>query len=580
MKSYYLSIKQYSWIVLVCTLLASAVGFYISRSELTSFRASSILLVEAGALGTGATSLNAYVDPGKSLTEATNYAAEIQTQTVMDYVYNTNPGIRQRGYTVDYLRANVTATPSTLAATVTVTASSPVSQDSLYIVNSVTGGFETYIQQQNQQRIDTLRTSLQQQISQYQKLNNNLEKMILTMGAVNTADPRYGAYTDDRDENYRTIDTLQSQLALLPPVVKGDISVIQKATNSDVTSSGKATSTIAAAGGVGILLGIIVMLLVLTLENPLRSDEQVKEKLGLAYLGKISENKEFVDSPITYTEAIVHEITDICVNLSLTEILPVGQRLTSGIALLVTSAQTAEGKTTTAVGLARIMARSGNRVLVIEGNLHRPTAHIAFNVETSGVGLSDLLQGASEEQVNSAIQKTNTPNVWLLPGGNLTGASALSLKQKFPQILKHLRQRIDYIIIDGPAILNGADATVLASMVDGVVLVVDARHTKLPILLRAKETLYSLTHTTMGVVFNHTLSSRVSNYYASAFPKSHEGMQKASPQQAVSSGTGSAIADGQTKLDYPVTPLGRSSFSTPNKFNIPSSNNTKDGIFS
>ena len=88
MKSYYPSIKQYYWIVLVCALLASVVGFYISRSESTSFRASSKLLVEAGVLGTGATSLNAYVDPSKSLAEANNYAAEIPTHNVMNFVYH------------------------------------------------------------------------------------------------------------------------------------------------------------------------------------------------------------------------------------------------------------------------------------------------------------------------------------------------------------------------------------------------------------------------------------------------------------------------------------------------------------
>lgn len=579
MKGYYSSIKQYYWIVLVCALLASAVGFFITKSEPTSFRASSILLVEAGALGTGATSLNTYVDPAKSVTEATNYAAEIQTHKVMDFVYSTTPEISHRGYTANYLLANVTATPSTLAATITVTASSPVSQDSLFLANSVTTGFETYIQQQNQQRIGTLRTSLLQQISKYQKLNNALEKTILTMGAVNIADPRYGVYTDDRNENYRTIDTLQSQLALLPETVKGDVSVVQKATDRDVTSSGKAASTIAAAGGIGILLGAIVILLIIALDNPLRGDEQVKEKLGLAYLGSISESKEFVDAPKMYTDTTTHEITDICVNLSLTGVLPAEQRTSQGATLLVTSAQTAEGKTTIAAGLARMLARSGSSVLVVEGNLHQPAAHIAFNTEMNVLGLSDLLQGASEEQINAAVQQTNTPNVWLLPRGKLTNASALLLKQKFPHILRHLRKRVDFIIIDGPAVLSGADATVLASMADGVVLVVDARHSKLPVLLRAKEVLYSLSHISTGVVINHILSKRSGRYYASAFPKDNSVTLKELTQQATSNGTNRDDADSKARFEYPIMPLAPSSPGISDRLNIPSSN-TKNSIFS
>ena len=573
MKSYYSSIKQYYWIVLVCALLASIVGFYISRSEPTSFRASSKLLVEAGVLGTGATSLNAYVDPSKSLAEANNYAAEIPTHNVMNFVYNTTPEISQRGYTADYLVANVTATSSTLDATITVTASSPVPQDSFFLADSFTAGFETYIQQQNQQRIDTLRTSLQQQISHYQNLNNSIEKTILTMGAVNIADPRYGVYTDDRDENYRTIDTLQGQLALLPAVIKGDVSVVQKATDEDVTSSGKATSTIATTGSVGILLGALIMLLIIVLDNPLRSNEQVKEKLGLAFLGDISESKELVDSSVQYTETTVHEITDICVNLSLTGVLPAEQSTERGTTLLVTSAQTAEGKTMMVAGLARIIARSGNSVLVVEGNLHQPATHLAFNTKTNGLGLGDLLQGASEEQINAAVQQTNTPNVWLLPGGSTTNTSTLVLKQKFPQIVKHLRKKVDFIIIDGPAVLNGADATILASMVDGVVLVVDARYSKLPMLLRAKEILYSLTHTATGVVINHVPPKRSHRYYAAVFPKDTHVKLKEPTKLLIGNETTRGSENSKTSFHYPIIP------SSPAKVSIPSSS-SKNGIFS
>ena len=161
-----------------------------------------------------------------------------------------------------------------------------------------------------------------------------------------------------------------------------------------------------------------------------------------------------------------------------------------------------------------------------------------------------------------------------MPGGNSASASALALKQRFPSILQHLRKRIYFIIFDGPALLDSADATVLASLVDGVVLVVDARHNKLPILQRAKEIVSSLTNTSTGVVFNHVVAKRSSSYYVSAFPKVNKTTSKVSTQR-----TTSTTADSQAPFDYPIAPLVAGSLGSPNRLNIPSSG-SRDSIFS
>src|SRR5205807_1708922 len=101
--------------------------------------------------------------------------------------------------------------------------------------------------------------------------------------------------------------------------------------------------------------------------------------------------------------------------------------------------------------------------------------------------------------------------------GNPLEDATLLIEQKLPGILKHLRNKTDLVIIDGPALLSSADASLLATMADGVALVVDARHEKLPFLLRARELLASLTHKPAGVVMNR-FARRSKLYYATPYP--------------------------------------------------------------
>jgi hypothetical protein len=92
----------------------------------------------------------------------------------------------------------------------------------------------------------------------------------------------------------------------------------------------------------------------------------------------------------------------------------------------------------------------------------------------------------------------------------------LLLNQRFPGILAQLRTKTDLIVIDGPSLLSGSDAMMLATMVDGVALVLDSRHDKLKLLLRAKEMLSSLTHTPSGAILNRMPRRRRNNYFVSA----------------------------------------------------------------
>jgi len=110
--------------------------------------------------------------------------------------------------------------------------------------------------------------------------------------------------------------------------------------------------------------------------------------------------------------------------------------------------------------------------------------------------------------VDDAVMRSTTPGVWLLPAGAPPDSATLLLGQRFAGIVKQLRQKADLIIIDGPPLLSGASASQLASMVDGVALVVDARYARLPLMMRAKDLLVSLAHTPAGIIMNRSTHSR------------------------------------------------------------------------
>jgi len=113
--------------------------------------------------------------------------------------------------------------------------------------------------------------------------------------------------------------------------------------------------------------------------------------------------------------------------------------------------------------------------------------------------------------------RSTVPGVWLLPAGAPMEGASLLLEQKFQEILRQLRQRADLIVIDGPSLLSGADASQLATMADGVALVVDARYARFSLLRRAKNLLVSLAHTHVGVVMNRSGKRGRNSYYAATY---------------------------------------------------------------
>jgi capsular exopolysaccharide synthesis family protein len=138
--------------------------------------------------------------------------------------------------------------------------------------------------------------------------------------------------------------------------------------------------------------------------------------------------------------------------------------------ILVTSGQPGEGKTTTVINTAISLAQLGASVLIVDGDLRRPSAHKMFELNHSQ-GLSTYL--SRETELEPLIHQLQIPNLSLLPCGPVPPNPAeLISSEKMKAMVRELREKYDHILIDSPPLMNVTDPVILSTLVDGVILVV------------------------------------------------------------------------------------------------------------
>ena len=551
MTRYLPSIKRYSWIIVVCVAVALIAGLVILRASPPAYVASSTLVVQAQSTAAGASALT--TDPTRGIAEANLYATEVPSRDAMTLGSKLYPELAKNGYSTFALMHDVTATPDTNAATITIQATAKTPHDAVMMANDVASGFVAYVARQMQTQLDTLHSNLQHQLDSYQQQKSALEKTILATKATTTTTTSSGTnstnvpggpgvagsgasntnsttttssnsalavYTADLTSINQTIASLQSQLALLPAVATGDASAIQLATLADVTQSAKPILIAAATLLASLILAGLLIALMIYLDRSLLGEDDVKEKLGLPYLGGVSSEMTLAAAPASAGGIPAQESANIFAGLLLTHLIAAGghDRGHQGSVVLVTSAREAEGKTTVACALAGSIARSGGSVALIDANLPQPATHLSLGIEPTGSGLSGLLtsEGPMEEAL---LQVGETPGLWLLPAGSAVETPTLLLQERLPEILSQIRQKVDVVIIDSPALLNSADGVLLANMSDYVAMVVDARHGKLGPLEYATDLLTSLSAAPVGVILNRLSRRRPIRYYANTLER-------------------------------------------------------------
>ena len=169
--------------------------------------------------------------------------------------------------------------------------------------------------------------------------------------------------------------------------------------------------------------------------------------------------------------------------------------------ILVTSGQPGEGKTTTTINTAISLAQLNTRVLVIDADLRRPSAHKMFGIQSTR-GLSTYL--SRDVDLQGLIQKLEIPNLSLLPCGAIPPNPAeLISSDKMKTMLKDLATKYDHILIDSPPLMNVTDPVILSTLVDGVILVVHGGKSNKHVIQRTRRELMNVGAKIFGVVLNN-----------------------------------------------------------------------------
>ena len=262
----------------------------------------------------------------------------------------------------------------------------------------------------------------------------------------------------------------------------------------------------------GTLLGLILAaggaLLLDSLRDTVRFPDQLNRRFGVSGLGTIfkwssqeagmEELVLLTASTSSYGEAF----RQIRANLQ----FATANR--SGNIMMVASPGPEEGKTTIICNLAVALAHTGKRVVIIDGDLRRPSAHRFFEAGEREPGLSNFLADVHTE-LAEIVRPTEVEGVHLIPGGpSPPNPTELLGSPKMTVLLDHLKDEYDTVLVDSPPVLLVADSSVMASQVDGVVMVVDGFSTRSSSLRAALDTLRNTQVSILGVIMNKLKPSR------------------------------------------------------------------------
>ncbi|MFI5113773.1 MAG: polysaccharide biosynthesis tyrosine autokinase [Terriglobales bacterium] len=274
----------------------------------------------------------------------------------------------------------------------------------------------------------------------------------------------------------------------------------------------------------GITSGVGLAFLLESMDNTVRTTEQAQivsalPSLGMIPLGsKSSHNGTGPKRLLPSSKEAVELVTQVRPQSQMAEsyrALRTSLLLSSLGApprvIMVTSARPQEGKTTTSINSAIVLAQKGTRVLLIDADLRRPSIHKTLGMGPRS-GLSNVLTG-SATLAQVIAPSPILPNLFILAAGTPPPNPAeLLASANMKEVLDELREQYDHIVIDTPPTLSVTDAVVLSPRMDAIILVIRSGQTTKQALRRARDILLQVNAHVTGVLLN-AVDLRSPDYY-------------------------------------------------------------------
>jgi capsular exopolysaccharide synthesis family protein len=263
----------------------------------------------------------------------------------------------------------------------------------------------------------------------------------------------------------------------------------------------------------GCFLGIMSVFMFESLDNTVRTPEEAELISSLSALGIVPShktNRKFgaqwrtedpQDHDLREVLSITRPRSEIAESYrSLRTSILLASRSRSSKILLVTSAMPKDGKTTTSINIAVVLAQAGSRVLLIDADLRRPSIHRTLKLPNAS-GLSNWLAGTDMDKPH--ILPSGIANLDVLTTGPRPPYPAeLFGLPVFGDTLEAFRAEYDHVVIDSPPVLSVTDAVLMSVLADSVLLVIRSRKTTKGALRRSLDVLHQANARVMGVVLN------------------------------------------------------------------------------
>src|ERR1700690_415032 len=385
------------------------------------------------------------------------------------------------------------------------------------------------VQTEVNKAVDHLRGEYQAALQRETMLRGAFEKQKQEANKLNESAIEYSLLKRDVDSNRTLYEGLLEKLkeaGVTAGLRSNNFRIINAARVPTSPSEPNIPRNLAFALVLGIISGVGLAFLLENMDNTVRTPEQAQAISGLASLGMIplgskSGNRGPSGARLTLTSS--KEAVEM-----VTQVRPQSQMAESYRALrpslllsnlgappkvvMVTSARPQEGKTTTSINTAIVLAQKGVRVLLVDADLRRPSVHKTLGMGPRS-GLSNVLTGTATLQ-QTVTTSPVLPNLFILPAGSPPPNPAeLLASSNMRALLIELREQYDHIVIDTPPTLSVTDAVVLSPRADATILVIRSGQTTKQALRRSRDILMQVNAHVAGVLLNAVDLTSPDYYY-------------------------------------------------------------------
>lgn len=347
----------------------------------------------------------------------------------------------------------------------------------------------------------SIRNSIRSQYRTAQSQESSLEQTVAQLKNATLSEQslgiRYNILKREVDTNrelYNGLLQRYKEVSAEAGVTSNNISVIDRAEAPLLPTSPNPKVNIILSLLAGIVLALAAVAALETFRDGVRTPDEVEQRFGVPLLGVIPRMKgDSAQAQLTNRSSDISEAYQTIrasVELSSDKGTP--------RVLLVTSSREGEGKTTTALAMARDAAAAGRKVILIDADMRRPSLHKVLGVKRIP-GLSNML--TQQLSVSSVIYKTDMEKLSVMPAGPKPPSPAELLGGAgFRALLTYLNDQYDQIVIDSPPVLGLADAPRLASIADATIMVMEANRSHRGAILAAMRRLMAARANIIGAV--------------------------------------------------------------------------------